>query len=135
MKKFLLILKYIATTFTGLIATVFAFVEIRPLFAGDFLLMESPALGFVKYFFRGLFFLAMLVNAIKIFYCLFKNKGVNLEGAIFNGAIVAGSVMTFMFYEWYIALLLSVLNLLMFAIRLFIGEKEKEVAKDEQVVA
>ena len=125
MKKVLTVLKYIACVFTGIIALVFTFVEIRPLFAGDFLLMESPALGFVKYLFRTLFFLLMATNAIKVFYCVLKKRSIDLEGVIFNGAALVGASMTFMFYELYIAMIILLLNLLLLAIRIFNQEKEQ----------
>lgn len=132
MKKFLSILKCAAAVFVGIIAIIFIFVEIRPIFAGDFKLFESPALAFIKYFFRAIFFIFMLLNTIKIFYCVLKNRSVDLEGAIFNGAIVVAAALTFFFYDWYIALILLVLNIGLYAIRMFNGEKEKplEVANN-----
>ena len=119
MNKVLSILKYIACVFTGLIALIFAFVEIRPLFAGDFLLMESPALGFIKYLFRALFFLLVISNAIKVFYCVLKKREIDLKATIFNGAVLLGSSISFMFYEWYIALIILVFNILIFVLRVF----------------
>ena len=125
MKKFLTILKCAAAVFVGIIAIVFIFVELRPIFAGDFKLFESPVLAFFKYFFRAILYIFMLVNVVKVFYCAIKHRSVDLEGLIFNGMIVLATTLTFAFYEWYIALILLVLNLGLFAIRVFNAKKEK----------
>ena len=131
MKKFLSILKYIDCVFVGIIALVFTFVEIRPLFAGDFLLMESSGLAFIKYLFRTLFFLLMAVNAAKVFYCVFKKRNIDLEGIIFNATIIVAAAMTFMFYEWFVAAVILVLNLLLFIIRIF-NERQKQNQEVQQ---
>ena len=125
MKFFLAILKYIAAVLTGVIGLVFAFVEIRPLFAGDFKLMESPAASFIGYLFRGIFFLIMFINALKVFMCVLKGRGLSLSAIVFNGAIIAASAVSFLFYEWYIALLIVILNLLMLIVRIFTQEKQE----------
>ena len=119
MKLFLNILKYIASSIVGVLSLVFAFIEIRPLFAGDFLLMESPAASFIGYLFRALFFLVMFINALKVFLCVLFRRELSLAALIFNGVLIVGSVLSFLFYEWFIALILVVLNLLMLIIRLF----------------
>ena len=68
------IVSYIFLSLVGIVSLVFAFIELRCLSAGDFLLMNSPALSFLTYLFRGLFFLILLVFATYLFLALIKNK-------------------------------------------------------------
>lgn len=127
MKKLFAVLKCVGASFVGIISLVFAFIEIRPLFAGDWKLMEVPAVSFIEYLLRAIFFLFMFVNALKAFLCVIKQRGLSLTAIIFNGAIIAASAVTFLFYEWYISLILVVLNSLMMVIRIFIkDEREQE---------
>ena len=136
MKKFLSILKCFGCVFTGVIALVFAFVEIRPISAGDFLLMESPALGFIKYFFRAIIFLLIILNTVKVFYSVLKKRGLDQYGLIFNGAVIIATLFTFGFYEWYIAALIILLNIVVLIIRIFnapielSGKPKEEQAKE-----
>ena len=136
MKKFLSVLKCIGCVFTGVIALVFTFVEIRPIFAGDFLLMESPALGFIKYFFRAIIFLLVILNTVKVFYYVLKKRGLDQYGLIFNGAVIIATLFAFGFYEWYIAALIILLNVVVLIIRIFnapielSGKPKEEQAKE-----
>ena len=127
MKKFLTVLYCFVASLAGIISLVFAFIEIRPLFAGDWKLMEIPAVSFIEYLLRGIFFLFMFVNALKVFMCVIQQRGLSLSAIIFNGALIAASGVTFLFYEWYISLALVIVNALMMVIRVFtIDKKEQE---------
>ena len=123
MNKLFAVLKYIGATFVGVVGLVFAFIEIRPIFAGDWKLMEIPAISFIEYLLRAIFFLFMFINALKVFMCVMHQRGLSLSAIVFNGALIAASAITFIFYEWYISLILVVLNSLMLVIRVFIKEK------------
>ena len=50
------ILSFIGLGISILFSLVFAFIELRTLFAGDWSLFNSPVLGFFSYFFRSIFF-------------------------------------------------------------------------------
>ena len=126
MKKLFAVLKCIGASLVGVIGLVFAFIEIRPIFAGDWKLMESPAISFIEYLLRGVFFLFVFINALKVFMCVIQERGLSLSAIIFNGALIAASAITFFFYEWYISLILVVLNSLMLVLRVFIKDKEKD---------
>lgn len=113
-------IKYLIVFILFIISLVFAFIEIRPLFAGDFLLMESAFIGFIKYLFRAMFFIFMSYNAFITFYCVLRNKRLNLNGIIFACVSIFVSLMTFMFYDWYVAFIVLATNLALLAIRLSI---------------
>ena len=125
MKKLFAVLKCIGASLVGIISLVFAFIEIRPLFAIDWKLMEIPIVSFIEYLLRAIFFLFMFINALKVFMCVIQQRGLSLSAIIFNGAIVAASAVTFLFYEWYISLILVVLNSLMLVIRVFTKDKKE----------
>ena len=125
MKKLFAVLKCIGASLVGIIGLVFAFIEIRPLFAIDWKLMEIPAVSFIEYLLRAIFFLFMFINALKVFMCVIQQRGLSLSAIIFNGAIVAASAVTFLFYEWYISLILVILNSLTLVIRVFTKDKKE----------
>ena len=87
----------------GIAAFVITFVELRPLFAGDYLLMNSSAVGFVKYLFRGSFFLALGVNAICAIITIIKSEEPSTGHIIICIALLIGSVIAAFFVEAVVA--------------------------------
>ena len=95
-----------------LVAMVFAFVELRSLFAGDFLLMNSPALSFMGYLFRGLFFLTLVVYIIYLFISFIKNKGYSIACHIIAPSLFIASIFSLFFYVQYIYLAVIIIALI-----------------------
>lgn len=95
-----------------LVALVFAFVELRSLFAGDFLLMNSPASSFVGYLFRGLFFLGLAGYIVYLFVSFIKNKGYSIACHIIAPALFICSVFSIFFYVQYIYLVVIIIALI-----------------------
>ena len=87
-----------------LLAIVFAFVEIRPLFAGDFMLMNNPSLSFATYLFRGHFYLGLVALAAILLVYRNNRIKVNLIVLVFALSMFVGSCFSFFFYDFYIAL-------------------------------
>lgn len=110
------IVSYIFLSLVGIVSLVFAFIELRCLFAGDFLLMNIPALSFLTYLFRGLFFLILFVFATYLFLALIKNKELQLVHFMIAVSLVVASLFTIAFYVLYVYLLVIVLALIPFAI-------------------
>lgn len=98
MKKVGRIVTDVLLIIAALISLVFAFVELRCLFAGDFLLMNSSVQSFVTYLFRGLFFLTLGCYCIFLFVSFIKNEGYNIGHNIFAPALFVASIFSIFFY-------------------------------------
>ena len=103
---------YVILVLAGLLATVFAFIEIRSVVAGDFTLMQNPTNSVVGYICRGLFYVAMLANVVWIFINKVNKKRTTLNLLILSGLLVLSSVTLFFFYMFAIALAVLVINAL-----------------------
>lgn len=104
---------------TAVIALVFAFIELRSLFACDFLFMNNQVGAFIAYLSRGLFFLILMGFAIcvLIFYLL------KIDLASFHYVIAVslalGSLFSVAFYSTYIYLLIVSFSVIPLIIVLF----------------
>ena len=103
---------YVILVLAGLLATVFAFIEIRSAVAGDFTLMQNPTNSVVGYVCRALFYVAMLANVIWLFINKVNKKRTTLNLLILSGLLVLSSVTLFFFYMFAIALVALVVNAL-----------------------
>ena len=103
---------YVILVLAGLLATVFAFIEIRSVVAGDFTLMQNPSNSMVSYVCRALFYAAMLANVIWLFINKVNKKRTTLNLLILSGLLVLSSVTLFFFYMFAIALAILVVNAL-----------------------
>ena len=103
---------YVILVLAGLLATIFAFIEIRSVVAGDFSLMQNPSNSVVSYVCRALFYAAMLANVIWLFINKVNKKRTTLNLLILSGLLVLSSVTLFFFYMFAIALAVLVVNAL-----------------------
>ena len=103
---------YVILVLAGLLATVFAFIEIRSVVAGDFSLMQNPSNSVVSYVCRALFYAAMLANVIWLFINKINKKRTTLNLLVLSGLLVLSSVTLFFFYMFAIALAVLVVNAL-----------------------
>ena len=103
---------YVILVLAGLLATVFAFIEIRSVAAGDFTLMQNPSNSVVGYICRAIFYVAMLANVIWLFINKANKKRTTLNLLILSGLLVLSSVTLFFFYMLAIALAVLVVNAL-----------------------
>ena len=103
---------YVILVLAGLLATIFAFIEIRSVVAGDFSLMQNPSNSVVGYICRALFYAAMLANVIWLFINKINKKRTTLNLLILSGLLVLSSVTLFFFYMFAIALAVLVFNAL-----------------------
>ena len=103
---------YVILVLAGLLATVFAFIEIRSVVAGDFTLMQNPSNSVVGYVCRALLYVAMLANVIWLFINKVNKKRTTLNLLILSGLLVLSSVTLFFFYMFAIALVVLVVNAL-----------------------
>ena len=118
-------LVYLGLAIASLVALVFAFVELRSLFAGDFLLMNSPFLGALAYFLRGLYFL--LIITLCVFIVLFRLNHKKICIILFASAIALfiGAFISLVFYDYYVSLVIILITSILVAITA-IGFLKKE---------
>ena len=95
-----------------LIALVFAFVELRALFAGDFLLMNLKGAAFIGYLMRGLFFILVSGYSICLIIALAKSDNVSISHYFVAPAILIASLFAIFFYSTYIYFLVIFIALI-----------------------
>ena len=120
------VLSFIGLGFTILFSLIFAFIELRSLFAGDFVLFNNPAVGFFSYLFRGLFFLGLISLAVVLIIFINKNHEHYLCLLIISGSLFFSSCLGILFYAWFIALIVMVISLIPVVICLINWLKEKQ---------
>ena len=119
------IVSYFFLVVVALLSLVFAFVELRSLFAGDFTLFNSSALGFFQYLFRGLFFLFISGYCIYLFIYFLNNKILGFGHYVVAGALLISSLFTIFFYvlNVYLACIaLAAIPVIIVAIRKFVAK-------------
>lgn len=106
------ILSFIGLGIAILFSVIFAFIELRTLFAGDWSLFNSSVLGFFSYFFRSVFFLGVLaVSVCLVMYIALKEeKERYLFILIVSGGLFVSAFMGLLFYTWFIALIIIIVS-------------------------
>ena len=119
MKRLILnILSFIGLGIAILVSLIFAFLEMRSLVAGDFTLMNNQAIHFVRNLFRGIYYLSIIVVSIFVIYYIVKRKMVDDIVLYIDMALAVGSFMSLFFYEYYVGIVIIVINLIVFLIAL-----------------
>ena len=110
------ILVYIGLVLASIVGTLFLFVEWRSLFAGDFLLFNSPFLGALAYFLRGLYFL--LIITLSVFIVLFRTHHKKICIILFASAVslLVGALLSLLFYDYYVSLVIILVTTILVAI-------------------
>ena len=86
----------------SLLALVFAFIEIRSLVAGDFLLMNTPTLSFIGYLFRFFYFLALCTFNISLLINIIQKKPLNFVFLFLIPFVLFSSLFSIFFYSTYV---------------------------------
>ena len=119
------IVSYFFLIVVALLSLVFAFVELRSLFAGDFSLFNSPALGFIQYLFRGLFFVSLSAYCIYIFIYFLNNKILGFGHYVIVSALFICSLFTIFFYVlsiYFACIALAAIPVLVVFLRKFVAK-------------
>ena len=104
------IFAFIGLGISILFSLVFAFIELRSLFASDFLLFNNPIAGAFSYLFRGLYFLGILSLDIFIIIWIIKRKERFLTLFLCGTGLFISSFFTFAFYVWFIGLIILIIS-------------------------
>ena len=127
MKSLKNVLLCIALGLMGFIALPFIFVEFRAFFSFDFIYTNNPFASGLAYFLRGIYFL--LILALAVFTILFIVDKKKICIILFATAVslFAGALLSLVFYEYYISLILIFITLVQLVIISFgFFKKEKE---------
>ena len=110
MKILKAVLTYLGLGIASIVGFLFAFLELRSLFAGDFLLFNHPFLGALAYFLRGLYFL--LIITLCVFIVLFRTRNKKICIILFAAAIslLIGAFLSLIFYDYYVSLVIIVVT-------------------------
>ena len=125
MKVVKTILFYLGVIFVSLVAILFAFVELRSLFAGDFILTNGVIVGFISYLYRGIYFLSIL--ALAIFLVIYRKRKKKVDIVLFSVsiALLIGAIISFNFYDYFITLAIIFIDLILLLMT-FLGYFKKE---------
>ena len=103
-------------------AAIFAFIEFRSLFAGDYSLLNNASIGFVTYLLRALFFVILLTFSLFLLMTYLKNMEINFNHYLVGILLLIGSLFSIPFYSTYIyfvIIFIALLPCLTFVIRFF----------------
>ena len=121
------IVSYTFLILVALVSLVFAFVELRSLFAGDFLLMNNAAMSFFAYLFRGLFFVSLCSYSVYLFIFFMKKKDLEFFNYLIAISLLIASLFTVFFYVqsiYLIIILLALVPALVVLLRRFLIERK-----------
>ena len=96
----------------GLIALVLAFIELRALFAGDFLLMNLKGAAFMGYLLRGLFFVIVAGYSICLIIALAKKDTVSVTHYFVAPILLVSSLFSIFFYSTFVYFLVIFIALI-----------------------
>ena len=125
------LLFYLGTIFVSIVSLVFTFIEIRSLFAGDFTLMNSVAVGFISSFSRVTYFLFIIALAISLIVFRIKKKKMCFLLFAVSTVLLICAFITFAFYDYFITLAIIFINSILVAITSLDFFKKEEVAEIE----
>ena len=127
MKALKNILLYIVLGIMGFLAIPFMFVEFRNFFSFDFMLTNSPFASGLAYFLRGLYFLLILVQAVFTILFIANKKKICIILFATQASLFIGALLSLLFYEYYISLIIIFVTLIQFIIISFgFFKKEKQ---------
>ena len=110
------VLTYLGLSIASLVGFIFAFLEFRSLFAGDFLLMNSPFFGALAYFLRGLYYL--LIITLCVFIVLFRTHNKKICIILFAAAVslLVGALISLAFYDYFVSLVVILVTAILVVI-------------------
>ena len=109
----------------GFLAIPFMFVEFRAFFSFDFMYTNNPFVSGLAYFLRGIYFLLIFVQALFTILFIANKKKICIILFATQVSLFIGALLSLLFYEYYISLILIFITLVMLVI-ISIGFFKKE---------
>ena len=127
MKALKNVLLYIVLGLMGFIALPFIFVEFRNFFSFDFIYMNNPFASGLAYFLRGIYFLLILVQSVFTILFIINKKKICIILFATQASLFIGALLSLLFFEYYISLIIIFVTLIQFIIISFgFFKKEKQ---------
>ena len=127
MKTLKNILLYIVLGLMGFIAIPFMFVELRNFFSFEFVNLNNQFLSGLGYFLRAIYFFLILTLSVFTILFLFNKKKICIILFATAVSLFIGALLSLLFYEYYISLILifiTLVQLIIISIGFFKKEKE-----------
>ena len=125
MKTLKNILLYIVLGLMGFIAIPFMFVELRNFFSFEFVNLNNPFLSGLGYFLRAMYFFLILTLSVFTILFIINNKKICIILFATSVSLFIGALLSLLFYEYYISLILIFITLVQLII-ISIGFFKKE---------
>ena len=125
MKTLTNILIYIVMGLMGFVAIPFMFVEFRAFFSFDFMYTHNPFVSGLAYLLRRIYFLLIFVQALFTILFIANKKKICIILFATQVSLFIGALLSLLFYEYYISLILIFITLVMLVI-ISIGFFKKE---------
>ena len=109
----------------GFLAIPFMFVEFRAFFSLDFMYTHNPFVSGLAYLLRGIYFLLIFVQAVFTILFIANKKKICIILFATQVSLFIGALLSLLFYEYYISLILIFITLVMLVI-ISIGFFKKE---------
>lgn len=127
MKTLKNVLLYIILGLMGFLSLPFIFVEFRNFFSFDFVYTNSPFASGLAYLLRGIYFLLILVQSVFTILFIANKKKICIILFATEAALFVGALLSLLFYEYYISLIIIFVTLIQLIIISFgFFKKEKE---------
>lgn len=127
MKTLKKVLPSVILGFMGFIAIPFIFVEFRAFFSFDFLYTNNPISSGLGYLSRGIYFLLILTLAVYAILFIVSKRKFCIILFMTALSLFLGALLSLIFYEYYIALIIifiTLIELIIISIGFFKKEKE-----------
>ena len=125
MKTLKNVLLYIVLGLMGFIAIPFMFVELRNFFSFEFVNLNNPFLSGLGYFLRAMYFFLILTLSVFTILFIINNKKICIILFATSVSLFIGALLSLLFYEYYISLILIFITLVQLII-ISIGFFKKE---------
>ena len=127
MKTLKNVLIYIVMGLMGFLALPFIFVEFRNFFSFDFVYTNNPFASGLAYFLRGIYFLLILVQSVFTILFIINKKKICIILFATQASLFIGALLSLLFFEYYISLIIIFVTLIQFIIISFgFFKKEKQ---------
>ena len=127
----------VIATLTALVSVLLAFIELRMIFAGDYLIMDNPGLEIVSGIFRALYFLMFLFVSVLVFIRALKAKRINFVLFVASYVLLVGAFASYAYYNYLVYFIVSFLCGLLCSstsLGFFLTKEKKEEVKPQPIV-
>lgn len=127
----------VIATLTALVSILLSFIELRMVFAGDYLIMNNPGLEIASGLFRAFYFLMLLFVSVLVFIRALKAMRINFVLFFASYVLLVGAFASYSYYNYLIYFIVSFLCGLLCSstsLGFFLTKEKKEEIKPQPIV-